>query len=578
MERIHGLELAFRALRASARGGLMMGSDSISMTKRQALGRMLGIGAGLALPLQAWPQQAHPQHREHRFVTPPASPPLLSAAGQFHAGPVSGWFDVRAAGAKGDGQSLDTPAINKAIEDAAAAGGGTVVFPAGTYKCYSIRMKSNVVLYLGQGATILAADPPAPGAGGGYDAPEPNPWDHYQDFGHSHWHNSLIWGVGLENIAILGPGLFWGKGLRRSVGNRGYPGLGDKTIALKSCHNVTLRDFSILQGGHFGILATGVDNFTIDNLKIDTNRDGMDIDCCRNVRVSSCTVNSPWDDGICPKSSYALGYARPTTNLTITNCYVTGGYQLGTVLDGTFKRFGPGYRAPHTGRIKCGTESNGGFQNIAISNCVLESCGGLALETVDGALLEDVSVSNITMRDISNMPFFLRLGSRMRGPAGIPVGKLRRVNISNVVVSNTASRYASILSGIPGHEIEDIRLSDITILHQGGGTKEDAAIQLPEEENGYPEPTRFGTTPSYGFYFRHVNHVEMSHVDIDWMKEDLRPPLLLTDVNDAAFTRIKARHASGVATFALSNVKDFDVYISRPLADTHLGQVAHREV
>ena len=125
----------------------------------------------------------------------------------------------------------------------------------------------------------------------------------------------------------------------------------------------------------------------------------MDIDCCKNVRVSNSTVNSPWDDAICPKSSYALGFAKPTQNVTIADCYVTGCWELGTVLDGTFKRRGGG-----TGRIKCGTESNGGFINIAISNCVFEGCGGLALETVDGALLEDIAVTNLTMRDINTAP------------------------------------------------------------------------------------------------------------------------------------------------------------------------------
>jgi len=101
-------------------------------------------------------------------------------------------------------------------------------------------------------------------------------WEPYQDYGHNHWHNSLIWGENIHDVAILGPGLIWGKGLSRGLGRdkdlpvSGNPGVGNKAIALKNCHNVILRDFSILQGGWFGILATGVDNFTIDNLKIDT--------------------------------------------------------------------------------------------------------------------------------------------------------------------------------------------------------------------------------------------------------------------------------------------------------------------
>ena len=185
------------------------------------------------------------------------------------------------------------------------------------------------------------------------------------------------------------------------------------------------------------ILATGVDNFTLDNVKFDTNRDGVDIDCCKNVRVSNCFVNSPYDDGICLKSSYALGYARSTENVTITNCQLSG-YDEGTLLDGTYQRSdNPQYHFSPTGRIKFGTESNGGFKNITISNCVFDYCRGLALESVDGALLEDVTINNITMRDVVNDPIFIRLGARMRGPADTPVGEIRRVIISNIVSYNS---------------------------------------------------------------------------------------------------------------------------------------------
>ena len=257
-------------------------------------------------------------------------------------------YDVTAFGATGDGKANDTPAINKAIDEAAAAGGGTLYFRPGKYLSYSIHLKSRITLYLEQGATVVAADPAADSAHG-YDSAEPNkPWEDYQDYGHNHWHNSLIWGEGLNDIAICGPGLIWGKGMSRGWGagpKAEDPGVANKAIALKNCRNVLLRDFSILHGGHFGILATGVDNLTIDNLKIDTNRDGMDIDCCRNVRISNCSVNSPWDDGICLKSSFGLGYARATEMVTISNCLVSGSFQEGALLDGpgsalpTMRRF-----------------------------------------------------------------------------------------------------------------------------------------------------------------------------------------------------------------------------------------------
>lgn len=483
-------------------------------------------------------------------------------------------FDVRIFGATGNGETLDTPAINRAIDAAAANGGGTVIFPAGSYLCYSIHLKSDVDLYLGPGASIIAADAPAAG-GQGYDPPEPNQWDHYQDFGHSHWHNSLIWGESIHNFSILGPGRIWGRGLSRGSEDTALPaGVGNKSISLKNCHNVILRDFSILHGGHFGVLATGVDNLTIDNLLIDTNRDGIDVDCCRNVRISNCSVNSPWDDAICPKSSFALGFARPTENVTITNCYVTGGYQEGTLLDTTFKKLDRDPKYPHNGRIKCGTESNGGFRNIAITNCVLEDCRGIALESVDGALLEDVTISNITMRDVTDVPFFLRLGARMRGPEGVAVGQLRRVLISNVVVSNAESKQAALVTGIPGHYIEDLRFQNIYIQHRGGGTKEAAAISPPEIESDYPDPDRFGPLPAHGFFVRHVKGIEMRDIEIKPMAADLRPAFVFDDVDGADFTHVKL--PGNGPSFQLNKVKDFELMQSRPLADIYLDTVEQK--
>jgi polygalacturonase len=475
---------------------------------------------------------------------------------------------------------------------------------------------------------IIAADSPLSGQttgymGGTYDPAEPqNPaFEPYQDYGHNHWHNSLLWGDGISDFSITGPGLIWGRGLSFGAGGGGRPpaaaaapgagaaspappappaptspatpaaadatvpsrgargnylnfraeqaGVGNKILGLKNCRNVVLRDFSMLKGGHFAILVTGVDNLTIDNLKIDTDRDGMDIDCCRNVRVSNCTVNSPWDDAIVPKSSFALGYNRACENIAITNCYVAGCWELGSVLDGTWKRRPSG----GTGRIKFGTESNGGFKNMVISNCTFEGCQGLALETVDGALLEDVTVTNITMRDIISCPIYLRLGARLRGPKGAAgtdqstvVGTLRRMLLSNISCHNTASRFGSNLTGIPGFFVEDLKISDVFVECAGGGTADQAKIVVAERENAYPEPGMLGALPAYGFYFRHVNRLEMSHVEIAPVAPDARPAIYLDDVPRADFFAITA--PSSPPAFSLNKSTDVRILMSRAAPDS----------
>jgi polygalacturonase len=504
---------------------------------------------------------------------------------------TQGIFNVRKFGATGDGKTVDTLAVNRAMEAAAAAGGGVVVFPSGTYLCFSIHLKSHVHLHLLEGSTIEAAASPLPGQtsgynGGVYDAAELNPWDAYQDYGHSHWHNSLIWGEDIYDFSITGTGVIYGGGLSygAQLGPRGpypvyiaeQPGVGNKTIALKNCHNVLLRDFSILKGGHFGLLLTAVDNLTIDNLRIDTDRDGIDIDCCQNVRVVNCTVNSPWDDGICPKSSYALGYPRFCKNFTIANCCVTGCYQLGTVLDGTFKKYPRDDRVPRNGRIKFGTESNGGFLNFTITGCIIEGSLGYGLESVDGAHLEDITISNTTMRDILIGALFLRLGARLRGPKETTkVGSMKRILISNLECYNSSGRQASILSGIPGHTIDDVKLDNIYIETAGGGTAEQARIQLPELVQEYPAAAIFGPTPSSGFFMRHMRNVEMSHVEIANGVTDARPAFYLDDVDRVDFFAITAPRTAGFS-FSLHNVKDLRIGWSRAAADVTLSSVANK--
>lgn len=480
---------------------------------------------------------------------------IVLASLAFQMSALASFYNVKDYGAKGDGKQIDSPAINKAIEAASANGGGTVFVPAGTYLSYSIWLKSNITIYLDAGSTLLAA---YPDEASGYDLAEDNQYNIFQDFGHSHWKNSLIWGIELDNITICGQGRIDGKGLTREESR--LPGVGNKAISLKLCKNVTIKDISMLHCGHFALLATGVDNMTLTNLWIDTNRDGFDIDCCRNVRISDCSVNSPWDDAIVLKSSFALGYFKDTENVTITNCYVSG-FDKGSVLDATYQKNEP--QAPDhgyvTGRIKLGTESSGGFRNISISNCIFEHCRGLAIESVDGGAVEDIVIDNITMRDIVNAPLFLRLGSRLRSPKGTPVGKMQRISISNVNVYNADSRYSCIISGVPDHYIEDISLHNIRILFKGGGTKDEALLLPPENEALYPEPWMFGTIPASGFLVRHAKNVEMNNIQISFMKSDYRPSLWLDDVKAIRLFNYRGNTQKGVEPYVQRNVEDFEL-------------------
>ncbi|HZL28139.1 MAG TPA: glycoside hydrolase family 28 protein, partial [Acidobacteriaceae bacterium] len=283
--------------------------------------------------------------------------------------------------------------------------------------------------------------------------------------------------------------------------------------------------------------------------------------------------------------SYALGYVRSTDNVTIANNFVTGTYELGTVIDGTWKKFADEGH-PRQGRIKCGTESNGGFRNITISGNVIEGSKGIALETSDGAFLEDIAITGNTMRDIFDAPLFLRLNRRNRGPADtMRPGTLRRVVISDIVSSNSNSGTSSIFSGVPSNLIEDVKLTNCFFGHRGlpkvGNPERPRpmpdwhTIQVPEQEQGYPELSGFGPTPCHGFFIRHLKNLEMSHVEIAPAIADPRPAFWLEDVQRADFFAVTA---PSQPNFALHNVTDLRVFWSRAAKDTTLATATDQMV
>lgn len=486
----------------------------------------------------------------------------LCLLGIFKAGAADNiTFDVKDFGAVGDGTNLDSPAIDKAIDAAAKAGGGTVLIPAGNYLSGSIHLKSNIHLVIDAGAVVLGA----PQNLNAYDPTEPYSFGGYQDGGHCYFHNSLIWGENLTNISITGNGMINGGGLvwddsllddmcglaawdKPDAPKTAYPPvrLGNKAIALKLCRNVLIRDVTIYHGGHFAILVTGCDDLTVDNVTMDTDRDGLDIDCCRNTVVSNCRINSPNDDALCPKSTYALGHPALTENLVIMNCQVSG-FEVGTLLDGTMKPKPDG-----DGRIKFGTESSGGFRNCTVANCTFRSCHGLALEEVDGGIMEDITINNLTMVDVPGYAIYITTGQRNRTPRLAATSRARNILISNVIADGVGRMSGIQVMGLPGAPVDGVRFDNIRLISNGGGTAEDAKRVPAELGAGYPEPGHLGTLPAYGFYARHVKDLELANITTKFEKQDLRPAAAFADVDGLEIDNFTPQVAAGITAATIA--------------------------
>lgn len=419
-------------------------------------------------------------------------------------------------GAAGDGKSLDTDAINRAIASCSERGGGTILFPAGTYLSGSINLQSNITLLFEKGATLLGA----PNDINAYDHPEPNPWDKYQDFGHSHFRNALMWGEHLENITIIGPGTINGGGITRGDPDAGG---GDKAISLKLCKNITIENIAIENGGHFAVLANGCSNMTFRNLTIRTSRDGIDLMACSDVLIEKCDIRAirydkdgnmaGGDDAIGIKSDYALGYKLDCENITIRDCFLSSGCNT----------------------IQFGSETVGNIRNVHVSNITIEHAdkAGLGITSNDGSLIENVTYKDITMSKVAN-PIFINISNRGRAPGNPPIGRIRNIEFENISVTDAYGyikdrKFTSTISGLPGHPVENVQLKNVSIVYKGGGTKKHSEIQVP-----YPEdysPRHLGIRPAYGFFLRHIKDIAFHNVSVDYEKPDLRPALVEQDVD-----------------------------------------------
>ena len=479
-----------------------------------------------------------------------------AAAAEDSAPADASALDIRSCGAIGNGHVLDTHAINRAIELVAGKGGGAVRVPAGDYLCHTLHLKSGVTLALERGAVLRAASP------GRYDPVEPNPWAAYQDYGHNHWHNSMICGVGVSDVTIRGPGLLCGDGMSRGEGSTPSSrtqGVADKVIALKDCRNVALEGFSLTGSAHFGVLASGVQNLRAARLLIDVARDGIDIDCCENVVLEDLVLNTPHDDSIALKASAALGRCQPTRKVSIRRCFVTGGFAPGSLHDG--RRVPIGAADGMKARIKLGTESCWGFEDILIEDCVISNGLGIPLLAVDGGPLTRVDIRNVTLSNIQDSPLFLRLGRRLSAPPGAAVREFADVTVEKLRCDRFG--FPIIVSGIPDHRIERVSLSDIELVaesddagERGGGwmpiARAAAIAELvpPECEALYPEVGMFGALPAKLLFARHVDGLEIEGLRFRRVRAageearaaqgDARPLFWLRDVAGVRFSEIAA--------------------------------------
>jgi hypothetical protein len=401
-------------------------------------------------------------------------------------------------GAVADGSTLNTDAIQQAIDACSKQGGGAIRFPAGRYVSGTLLLKDNVTLHLDDQAILL----------GSLRIADYQMIEGFRDGRGSPMGYCFIGALGAKNIRIEGAGTIDGRGKEllaaraKADGNK-RPFL----FRLVRCDGVSLEDFHLQGPAAWTVHLAQCTNVNVAGIHIASrglgNNDGIDIDSSSGVTIRHCDIDSG-DDAICLKTTGPL----PCRDIEVSDCNLKS----------------------HWGGIKLGTESVGDFENIKVSHCRLaDTHGGIKLLSVDGANLRHVTISDLDMTNVT-MPIFIRLGSRLKtfrdGDTPRPVGTVSDVTIKNIR-GTCVSPLAILSSGIPGHLIEGVTLENIHLQLPGGGTREDAQAVLPEKEAGYPEITLFGShLPAYGVLARHVRDLKILDVTLTMNSPDARPALV----------------------------------------------------
>ncbi len=445
--------------------------------------------------------------------------------------------DIRDCGAVGDGKTLCTAAIQKAVDRCAAEGGGTVRLPAGKWLTGTVYLRSNITVSLEKGCTLLGSRDI-----GDYAGPSPSSGADGAKRGFRF--AAILAGSKLEHVTITGQGTIDGQGSAFRDKSVRRP----KAIYLVGCRNVLIENVRMRNAGSWMQHYRDCDRLTIRGIHVFNhvtyNNDGLNVDSCRDVSITGCRVDSD-DDGIVLKSLSL----RPCERVTVCDCVVSS----------------------HCNAIKMGTESGGGFKAITVANCKVHSpreskkiygrqrgLAGIALEIVDGGTLDNVNVSNVSIDGVS-VPIFLRLGNRARRyVTGAPkpgVGTFRNVVLRNIAAVN-CSKIGCSITGLPGHGIENVTLTNISLGFEGGGERKLASREILEKPKNYPESTMFGDLPAFGFYCRHVRGLTFCNVDLRTASPDLRHAMVFDDVENLTIDRLKAGWSAGAAgVLRLSQVR-----------------------
>jgi len=463
-------------------------------------------------------------------------------------------INIRQFGAISDGATLNTIKIQTAIDSCYHMGGGTVVFPKGKYLTGTIVLRANVTLDFEAEAVLL----------GSPDLSEYKLSNSFMAEKNRYLNpagKALIYAFGSDNISITGQGTIDGQGeffeamsrqesipvfRGEAVAKKIYPQR-PRLIEMIGCKNINIKNVQVKNSPSWGLHLIGCESVFIDQIRLDShvrpNNDGIDIESCKTVFISNSFIYSD-DDAICFKSSIE---GLPVENVVVTNCILRS----------------------NCAAIKFGTPSAAGFKNIAIANCAIYDCAQDAIKfmAVDGGIVEDISISNITMHNVEG-PIFMRLGNMGRkvhlngfeshNPTEkevSPVGIMRNIRISGITatmktveIQDSMLRVAwdkmavlgILVTGIPGHCIEDVTFNDIQLIYPGGGTKENALNKVPEDQDMYPEQHFFGILPSYGAYVRHARGIVFNNVRFKLASQDFRPAIVTDDVENLELVNVSA--------------------------------------